>query len=225
MLLWKGGDRMKTLQDPQQILRLEALYPPGRYFTPGLCPYHYRVYDKGELLQAPGSSGQHLHIILSGSIQIYSLSAAGEKAPISTVGPGLTLGEVELCGQLVPFYAEAVRRLECLTLSAADCRQYLRDDPVFLRFLARVLAEKLAFVSNLDHSVKDMDQRVLLYLRTLPGHRIDRVGDAIYDLRCSRSSLQRSLARLCRSGKLEKLGKGVYRLAPSLPPAAPDGRP
>ncbi len=128
------------------------------------------------------------------------------------MGSDGTVGEVELCGQYVPFYAEVARKSECLVLSIADCRRYLSDDPVFLRFLLHILAEKLTFGSNIDYSVEDMNERVLFYLRSQPGRQIDHVEEATYGLRCSRSSLQRSLVQLCREGKIEKIGKGAYRL-------------
>ena len=195
-----------------RLRQLEEAYPAEYYFTPGLCPYHYRAYEKGELLQAPDSSGHRFHIVLSGSVQIYSITAGGQKTPIAVVEAGYTVGELEVCGQYVPFYAQAARRTECLTLSVADCREFLLDDPVFLRFLVQTLAEKLTFSSNIDYSVEDMNERVLYYLRTQPEGCIRRVEEVIYSLRCSRSSLQRSLVQLCREGKIEKTGKGAYRL-------------
>lgn len=203
---------MVKVQDRQHIERLKKTYPVRHYFSRELCPYHYRIYEKNEFIQTPDSSGHTLSIILSGLVHIYSISSSGQKSPIATVGNNRTIGEIELCGQYVPFYAETARRTECLVLSITDCRQYLSDDPVFLRFLIHILAEKLTFGSNINYSTEDMNERVLYYLRSQPEHRIDHVEEATYGLRCSRSSLQRSLVQLCKEGKIEKTGKGSYRL-------------
>ena len=145
-------------QNPRQPA-YRALSPAVSYHPifpapPRGVPYHYQIYEKGEFLQTPDSSGHNLYILLSGPVQIYSISSSGQKFPIATVGSDGTVGEVELCGQYVPFYAEVARKSECLVLSIADCRRYLSDDPVFLRFLLHILAEKLTFGSNIDYSVE-----------------------------------------------------------------------
>lgn len=206
---------MRIVQGTENLLQMEKTFPPEQYFTPGCCPYHYCIYEKGEFLQTPDSSGHKLHIVLSGSVQIYSISASGQKAPIAVVESGCPVGELEVCGKYVPFYAESARRTECLVLSISDCREFLFDDPIFLRFLVHTLAEKLTFSSNIDYSAQDMNERVLFYLRTQPDHRIHHVEEVTYSLRCSRSSLQRSLVQLCRDGRIEKIGKGSYHLKDS----------
>ena len=205
---------MKMIQDQNTIQRLERICPLERCFTPGLCPHHYRVYEKGELLQSPSAAMRHLHILLSGSVQVYSLTAGGQRTPVATIGPGATVGEVELMGLSVPFYAEAVRRVECLTLSAEDCRRFLRDDPVFLRFLLLVIAQKQTFASCIGCAAQRMPERVLSYLRVREDHQISRLGEAAFTLHCSRSTLQRTLALLCQEEKVRRCRRGVYRLCP-----------
>lgn len=204
---------MKRLKHREEIERLQKKYPVTRYFTSDQCPYHYRVYEKGEFLQSPDFCGRDLHIILSGKVQVYSLSSAGQKVSIASIGSGYPVGEVELFGKHIPFlYVETVRRTTCLVLPVADCRRHLLHDPTFLYFLANALTEKLTFSSNIDYSNASVSDRVLFFLQAQPDHQINSVEEVLYDLHCSRSSLQRSLAALCKEGKIEKLGKGAYRL-------------
>ena len=209
---------MVKIQDSQHIARLAQQYPTTRYFRQLPPPVGSHIII--EFMRRGSSSRRRIPpgtTSTSFSPAWYRSTPSllrGRKFPIATVGSDGTVGEVELCGQYVPFYAEVARKSECLVLSIADCRRYLSDDPVFLRFLLHILAEKLTFGSNIDYSVEDMNERVLFYLRSQPGRQIDHVEEATYGLRCSRSSLQRSLVQLCRGGEDRENRKG--RLPPEI---------
>ena len=203
---------MQLITDKSKLDNLRKAHPVSDYFTDGICAYQYRTYDKYELIQTPDTKDHNLFILLSGSAQIYSLSSDGTKNPIATINAGMTIGEVELFGYYVPFFAEVARKTECIVVSMSECRRALLDDVVFLRFISALLAEKLAFGASMDYGTSDMADRVIYYLTSKPDHMITHVEEATYDLRCSRSSLQRSLAQLCEDGTIEKLGKGAYHL-------------
>lgn len=204
---------MKKIQNSETIRSLERKYPLETYFTGSLCPrYHYCSYEKDELVQMPDTEPHYIYILLSGVIQIYALTEHGAKVPVATLREGDVMGNTNLFGLHTPLYAQAGQGLVCLALSLHDCRHILLDDIVFMRYIAQRQAQAIYNLAQFRGSAEDMDTRVLLYMKHRPEQTITRVEETLYDLQCSRSSLQRSLARLCEAGRIEKLKKGAYRL-------------
>lgn len=204
---------MKMIQNDEILQELKRKYPLKAYFTESLCPcYHYRSYEKDEFIQTPDTPPQYVHILLSGIIHIYALMENGAKLPVATLRTDGIVGNTDLFGLHTPLYAQAGQTSVCIAISLSDCKRILLDDIVFMRYNARKQAQVIHDLARLKGSVEDMDSKVLLYLKHRPGQTLSYVKEATYDLQCSRSSLQRSLVRLCEAGRIEKLKKGAYRL-------------
>ena len=91
-------------------------------------------------------------------------------------------------------------------------RETLEDDPVFLQFALRQMAQKLT-MSTMDVTMQTLEEKLLLYLDKMqPDHTIHSVNETVIAMHCSRRQLQRVLKTLCEDGRLEKTGKGQYRL-------------
>ena len=90
----------------------------------------------------------------------------------------------------------------------------VHNDPVFLKVLLRHLADKLSLSSTLDIMADNLEERLLVYMKTIqPDHRITSVNHAMQALHCSRRQLQRALKKLCEQGILMHERKGHYILA------------
>ena len=64
-----------------------------------------------------------------------------------------------------------------------------------------------------DSVVATIEERLLLYMRNeCPFYELKGIEAATMQLRCSRRQLQRILKKLCMEKKIEKTGKGRYRL-------------
>ena len=170
-------------------------------------------FEKGELLNHPLRPLEQFLIVASGSVTIYDISDSGGIRYVSHAGRGTLLGDMEFCGmEECRFYTESAERLLCIAVPFAENRAVLENDPVFLRFALRQLAQKLS-LSTMDTTMQTLEEKVLLYLQKVqPEHTIHSVNEAVLCLHCSRRQLQRVLKKLCDTGTLKKTGKGMYCL-------------
>ena len=64
----------------------------------------------------------------------------------------------------------------------------------------------------MDVAAATIEERVVLYMQATPGRELWGIENAVLQLRCSRRQLQRVLSKLCHENRIEKIGKGRYRL-------------
>ena len=208
---------MRPVKNQSQIQRWVEESGVGEYFdTPHLVFQAYR-YEKGEYITSPDVSMDKLLFFLRGSIQIYGIRDDGSISPIGLAQSPAILGDVEFGnGGKSPFYAQAKTDALCLALSTKEYHQQLHRDLRFLHRLLRSYGEKLESFSAQTTVAVTVEQRVLQYLEeSSPPAEIDGIEAATLQLRCSRRQQQRVLKKICLQGKIEKMGKGRYRLAPA----------
>ena len=100
----------------------------------------------------------------------------------------------------------------CIDLNAAN-RKNLDSDVLFLRTLLRSLSDKFRKITAIEGDAGNIEERLLNYMRNITPHgELKGIEDALYSLRCSRRQLQRILKKLTDENKIEKIGKGHYRL-------------
>lgn len=87
-----------------------------------LCQYmHCYAASRDRVLLNEGVEGDYLLIILSGQVSVRKLNPKGEDVGITTVGPGLSLGEMSLI--------DGERRFaSCITLEPTDFAVMTRAD-------------------------------------------------------------------------------------------------
>lgn len=203
---------MREIRDTE---RLEQLYKKvEHHFQSRPVRLHLEQFEKGEFLTRSFRPLEQLLIVVQGSVSIYDLSDDGSIHYVTKVGAEMLLGDVEFCGvENNLFYAEAAERVVCLAIPLAENRDALENDPHFLRFALQQLAKKLS-LSSMDIARQTLKEKVLLYLeKEAPDQTIHSVNEAVIFLHCSRRQIQRVLKKLCEEGKLQKLGRGCYRLA------------
>ncbi len=171
-------------------------------------------FEKGELLTQPLESLRQFLIVERGSVQIYGIDENSRGYSIAISGRGTLLGDVEFCREeFSPFFTEAAETVICLAIPFQQNRAQLENDPVFLRFVMGQLADKLNMMSKMELTVQTLEEKVLLYLQDArPDHEITSVNDTMLSLHCSRRQLQRVLKKLCDEKRLEKCGRGHYKL-------------
>ncbi len=99
---------------------------------------------RGQLLYAPGETGEALFILKAGQVRLYRIAADGRKLVLATVGPGAVFGEMAAIGQsMTDSFAEAVDDSVVCIMSRIDIEQVMLEYPSVAVQLVRVLSGRL----------------------------------------------------------------------------------
>ncbi len=170
-------------------------------------------YEKGEYLTAPYRRPQELLFVVRGTIQIYGIRDDGSAAPIAQGDRPVLIGDIEFTTEENPiFFAEAKTPVLCIALSMEKYRRQLESDLKFLHMLLRSYTNKLSLFS-FSEVASTIEARVLMYMENFSeNHEINGIEEAVHQIHCSRRQLQRVLAKLCKAGRIQKTGRGRYKL-------------
>ena len=171
-------------------------------------------YQKGEFATSPLQSENLFQIVVQGSLNIYFIRDDGSVHSLSNGGENYLLGEMEVFSpQINNVYAEAVEDLTCLAVSIEKNREELLGNCLFLQLICESLTEKMQSISTIDAAPVSLKQRVLTYMKYKCGNgELRGLQQAAFHLNCSARQLQRILNQYEAEGKVEKIGKGAYRL-------------
>ena len=205
---------MKVIDDKRLLQRmLERKGIPGHFETKGL-DFQLLFYEKGELIASPINPLHMLLFVVKGSITVYGLRENGTRFSISQgVGDAL-LGALEFVRDDLPaFYTEAVEDVLCAALPIERNRGALEQDRIFMRYLLYDFSEKILAYTLIGHADQSTEEKVLVFLRDIqPDHTLHGIGKSAMQFHCSQRHLLRIVQRLCAQERLEKVGKGKYRL-------------
>lgn len=171
-------------------------------------------YKKGEFATSPLQSENLFQIVVQGSLNIYFIRDDGSVHSLSNGGENYLLGEMEVFSpQINNVYAEAVEDLTCLAVSIEKNREELLGNCLFLQLICESLTEKMQSITTIDAAPVSLKQRVLTYMKYKCGNgELRGLQQAAFHLNCSARQLQRILNQYEAEGKVEKIGKGAYRL-------------
>ncbi len=183
--------------------------------TRGLA-FHLCRFHKGEELTGPDAPLGALLFVVQGTVRVYGVRSDGRMVPVNQQHSPVVLGDLEFVhGDKTPFFVEARTAVTCLCLPIAPHRERLASDVRFLQMLLRAYADKLQYFAFVDATAATLEERLLRYLDTVAaGKTLEGIEAATLRLHCSRRQLQRVVKKLCAEGKLEKTGRGRYRLVP-----------
>lgn len=205
---------MKKRRDPKQVnFWLEKSGIASCFSTPHL-EFSLYEYEKGEQISSPSQRLEMILFLMQGTIRVYGLRSNGTVVPVNQQQPPALLGDMEFVekGEL-PFFIEAVTDVTCVGLPFQPYKEQLNQDVRFLQRMLQSYAEKIQYFAWLNAFAETIEERVLFYLEKLcPDHQLHGIEGAVLQIRCSRRQLQRVLQKLCQEGRVEKLGKGQYRL-------------
>lgn len=184
-------------------------------------------YLPGELLTNPFSPSQYLQFVVDGDVLLYDMPDEESTVTLQTTYHDVTLlGDIELLdAKFTPFFVEAKTEVYTLAFFLEQYRQQLLNDPVFLLFLCRGLANKLngAVASNRNVPLRQRVRTSLQYAEV--GDRISGVAHLARTLNVSSRQLMRVLKEYCEQGVLEHTEKGVYLVVKKVGmPAVPAGK-
>ena len=171
-------------------------------------------YERGEIIISPVNPLDDILFITNGTAAIYGIRPDGSSFPISTINAPEVIGDIEvLTAAATSFFVEARNQVSVISLPLSYCREKLWNDPRFLHTLLDSLSSKLTRIAFTEGVSATVEERVLNYLRDFcDDGSLKGINNATYMLRCSRRQLQRVLRKLCDEGRLQKDGKGRYRL-------------
>lgn len=103
----------------------------------------------GQIIYAPGETGEALFVLKSGSVRIYRLAADGRKLVLASVGPGSVFGEMGSLGQsMTGSFAEATEDATVCIMSRVDVEEYLVGHPQVALRMIRMLSAQLNDVED-----------------------------------------------------------------------------
>lgn len=204
---------MEKIYDKEQIRYWVEREGIRESFSCGNMDFYLCRYEKGEYLTAPYRRTKELLFVVSGTIQIYGIRDDGSAAPIAQGGRPALIGDIEFTTEENPtFFAEAKTVVLCIALSMEKYRRQLESDLKFLHMLLRSYTDKLALFS-FSEAAPTIEAKVLMYMENFSeNHEIHGIEEAVHQLHCSRRQLQRVLAKLCETGRIQKTGRGRYKL-------------
>ena len=129
-----------------------------------------RRFGRDEVLFREGDFGDTLHVIERGRVLIQVSTVRGDKTSLSVRGPGDVLGELAMFGDgRRTATVIALERTETLMLTHASLDQLRLEDPRVDRFLAELLSDKLAEVTDqmMEMLFVRVEKRVLRVLARL----------------------------------------------------------
>lgn len=205
---------MNVIYDGNEIERYLKKYEISSCFIHTVTGFFLCFYERGEILNHLFPPEKYLQFFLDGVLKIYSLRSDGSFYPISQGNTRTILGDVEFCrtDNVTQFLAEAGTACTCLVLPLDSCREYLLNDPVFLRTILASLSRKFEMFSVGEADYPTVEKRLLHYLeQECPDGTLRDLEKATFHLHCSRRQLQRVLKSLTGRGILEHPSHGYYR--------------
>lgn len=206
---------MKELKDQSLLNNYLLQYKIPELFDTKDLPFQLYEYEAGEIMNYKRPLNKYLKFIVSGEISLYSIMEDGEQFT-GFKGPffGL-LGDLELCGiKMENNYQEAITTVHSIELPLNKVRSQILDDNTFLRYLLYRIVKRHVQMTKpeLVHSTS-VEKRLLHYLEyESTDHTLSGVEAMAFRLRCSRSQVQRALKTLIQHRKIQKTGKGKYKL-------------
>ncbi len=164
---------------------------------------------RGQLLYAPGETGEALFILKAGQVRLYRIAADGRKLVLATVGPGTVFGEMAAVGQsMTDSFAEAVDDAVVCIMSRIDIEQVMLEHPSVAVQMVRVLSGRLHEAEKRleQFAFAPVPERVARLLLTL-AHNGEVAGYSHQELAdmigTSRETVSRAMVELKTAGIVE----------------------
>lgn len=205
---------MKNENRQSNAESLIALYGIRAYFDTKDLEFDELVYDSGSLIASPDKPLEHVLFLMQGAVRIYGIRADGSLSHVNRVCSPALLGDIEFVSlKPTAFYVEAIGKCTCLALPIKRYKSKLDHDVRFLHLLLSSLTDKFMLSDDMNILSSSLEEKLLFYFKTIwKNSEISGIEAATQQLRCSRRQLQRVLHKLLEEGRIEKLGKGRYRL-------------
>jgi CRP/FNR family transcriptional regulator len=126
-----------------------------------------QTYRKGQTLFLEGQRAAGFHLVRSGRIKIFKLSAEGKEQVLHIFGTGEVFGEVPVfAGEDYPAHAEALEESQVLFFPRGAFVELIQREPSLALNMLAILSLRLRVFTRLieDLSLKEVPQRLAAYL-------------------------------------------------------------
>ena len=151
----------------------------GDYFSQYQNYMTIARFSKGEYLYRQKENIQYLYFFVEGKIKVSSVLSNGKRQALYYYKKFGILGDLELFNRSNPYtIIQAEKDSYCIALSLAYTKHLLYNDPVFLRNMAELLAEKL-YHSSSNFSLNiycSLENRLCAYLISSAEKKRDEAG-------------------------------------------------
>lgn len=127
-----------------------------------------RVHHRGAVLFHQGDPSDHVHVLVSGRVEVSSVSADGRRALRTSVLPPRLFGEIEaLAGDRRMVDATALEPSQVWTVEARTFLRFVATDPSAARAVITALAQQAMSAGALVEDLRGLDLRGRLAKRLI----------------------------------------------------------
>jgi CRP/FNR family transcriptional regulator len=172
-----------------------------------------QTYKKNSSIFHEGESASKLHIIFSGQVKVFKLSAEGKEHILHLLDTGSIVAEAPMfAGENYPANCSAITDCVILTITREQLISLIKNDPqIALNMLALQAKRLKEFANKIEElSLKNTEQKLIDYLLANQ-NPIDQtiklkmnMNDLANYLGISRENLSRTFSKLIKEGVIKK---------------------
>jgi CRP-like cAMP-binding protein len=177
-----------------------------------LTNYHYKTFDKGQMIYQAGDLCKHLDYIISGKAIIQHISYEGQLMTLATFDKHQTLGTSRLFSDNnhYPMSIVALEKIQLLTLEKKEVLKLCQKNEDFLKWLLNDMAEKSDLLSKrIKHQAFMTIENQVYYFLSQQANEAGHINLNISkkqwaeSLGVSRTSLSRVLQNMKTKGMID----------------------
>ncbi|MFC5531483.1 Crp/Fnr family transcriptional regulator [Cohnella yongneupensis] len=141
---------MRKINDPDALKRyMDAHRLSGLFDRKTERAMELFSFDRGEIICSSGDQLMHLFLLVEGRIKVYKVLPNGKSILIRFYNPLSTIGDLEMLSDIpARSTVESVNETCFIGISRQAMADTANEDPAFLRFIVKQLANKLDTFSN-----------------------------------------------------------------------------
>ena len=141
---------MKKIDDTNKLNYYIAKYNFNDYFTHDFSKYTELLYFKdGDYIIREGVTSSYLYFMVEGKCRYSSVNEAGDVIIFGASKNFKIFGEAaSLWNEIPKNSVQAIGDTYCLAISLHKYRDTLLNDATFLRFICKILSDRLIFANN-----------------------------------------------------------------------------
>jgi len=174
--------------------------------------FRLRTVDREKTLFLQGDETRGLFFLLEGSIHLQRVTEGGHPVLVLKAAPGDTFAEASLFHDCYHCSAVAMKPSKVIECSKRIVLARYHEDSNFALAMSKRFAHQIqAARARLElFSIRSADERVLRAVAD--GMLKDNVKSLAHEIGLSPEAVYRSLASLAKSGHIQKVGYGRYRV-------------
>lgn len=201
---------MKKLNDKNKLNHYISKYHFNDYFANDFSAYTELLYfEDGDYIIREGVTSSYLYFMVEGKCRYSSVNEAGDVIIFGASKNFKIFGEAaSLWNEIPKASVQAIGETYCLAISLRKHRDTLLNDATFLRFICKMLSDRLIFANNTYTFYRSTttENRLASFILQNAKNNIFRANliDLAETLGVSYRHLLRVLSKFVEDGMLEK---------------------